>query len=67
MVDKINGGTKADAMNAGVNIANYDYFINTDVDCILDQDTLTKIILPVLDSKVEVIAVGCTMRMSNGL
>ena len=66
VVDKINGGTKADAMNAGVNIANYDYFINTDVDCILDKDTLTKVILPVLDSKVEVIAVGATMRMSNG-
>ena len=66
VVDKVNGGTKADAMNAGVNIANYDYFINTDVDCILDQDTLTKVILPVLDSKVEVIAVGATLRMSNG-
>lgn len=66
VVDKINGGTKADAMNAGVNVANYDYFINTDVDCILDQDTLTKVILPVLDSKVDVIAVGATMRMSNG-
>ena len=66
VVDKVNGGTKADAMNAGVNIANYDYFINTDVDCILDKDTLTKVILPVLDSKVEVIAVGATLRMSNG-
>ena len=66
VVDKINGGTKADAMNAGVNVANYDYFINTDVDCLLAPDTLTKVILPVLDSKVEVIAVGATMRMSNG-
>lgn len=66
VVDKINGGTKADAMNAGVNVANYDYFINTDVDCLLAPDTLTKVILPVLDSKVEVIAVGATMRMANG-
>ncbi|MCL2327661.1 MAG: glycosyltransferase [Bacteroidetes bacterium] len=66
VVDKENGGTKADAMNAGINVAQYDYFINTDVDCILDRDTLTKCILPVLDSKIPVIAVGATMRMSNG-
>lgn len=65
VVDKINGGTKADAMNAGVNMAQYDYFINTDVDCILAEDTLTKIILPVLDSEQQVIAVGATMRMVN--
>ncbi|MFD2555197.1 glycosyltransferase family 2 protein [Sphingobacterium tabacisoli] len=66
VVDKENGGTKADAMNAGVNIAQYDYFINTDVDCILAEDTLSKIILPVLDSDKHVIAVGATMRMVNG-
>ncbi|WP_353120150.1 glycosyltransferase [Myroides odoratus] len=66
VVDKKNGGTKADAMNAGINIAKYDYFINTDVDCILAKDTLSKIILPVLDSTIPVIAVGATMRMVNG-
>ncbi|MBV2227387.1 MAG: glycosyltransferase [Sphingobacterium mizutaii] len=66
VVDKVNGGTKADAMNAGVNIAQYDHFINTDVDCILSEDTLSKIILPVLDSDTQVIAVGATMRMVNG-
>lgn len=66
VVDKENGGTKADAMNAGVNVAQYDYFINTDVDCILAEDTLSKIILPVLDSDKHVIAVGATMRMVNG-
>ncbi len=66
IVDKINGGTKADAMNAGVNYIQYDYFINTDVDCILSRDTLKKVILPVLDSNVPVIAVGATMRMVNG-
>ncbi|RYM36061.1 glycosyltransferase family 2 protein [Brumimicrobium glaciale] len=65
IVDKENGGTKADAMNAGINVAKYDYFINTDVDCLLARDTLTKCILPVLDSKRRVIAVGATMRMVN--
>lgn len=66
VVDKENGGTKADAMNAGVNVAQYDYFINTDVDCILAEDTLSKIIMPVLDADKHVIAVGATMRMVNG-
>ncbi|MFD2598255.1 glycosyltransferase [Sphingobacterium corticis] len=66
VVDKENGGTKADAMNAGVNVAAYDYFINTDIDCILAPDTLTKVILPVLSSEEHVIAVGATMRMVNG-
>ncbi len=66
VIDKQNGGTKADAMNAGVNYIKYDYFVNTDVDCLLSRDTLKKIILPVLDSDVPVIAVGATMRMSNG-
>ncbi len=66
VVDKENGGTKADAMNAGVNVAQFNYFINTDVDCILAEDTLGKIILPVMDSKKHVIAVGATMRMVNG-
>ncbi|RFC54338.1 glycosyltransferase family 2 protein [Brumimicrobium aurantiacum] len=65
VVDKENGGTKADAMNAGVNVAQYNYFINTDVDCLLAKDTLTKCILPVLDSNTRVIAVGATLRMVN--
>lgn len=66
VVDKENGGTKADAMNAGVNVAQFDYFINTDVDCLLAKNTLTQVILPVLDAKIKVIAVGATMRMANG-
>lgn len=37
VVDKENGGTKADASNAGINVASYPYFICTDVDCILES------------------------------
>ena len=40
VVNKVNGGTKADASNAGVNVAKHDYFICTDVDCILSRDAL---------------------------
>ena len=37
VVDKENGGTKADASNAGINASSYPYFICTDVDCILEK------------------------------
>lgn len=65
VVDKENGGTKADASNAGVNVAKYPYFICTDVDCVLDREALTKMMLAVLTNKTRVIAVGATMRMVN--
>ena len=65
VIDKENGGTKADAFNAGLNASVFPYFLNTDVDCILARNTLTKMIKPILSSKVRVIAVGATLRMSN--
>lgn len=65
IVDKENGGTKADATNAGINASVFPYFLCTDVDCILSRDILLKMIQPVLNSTVQVIAVGATMRMAN--
>ena len=65
VVDKENGKTKADASNAGINVAKYPYFICTDVDCVLDREALIKMILPIIRTKTRVIAVGATMRMVN--
>ncbi len=65
VVDKENGGTKADAVNAGLNVARYPYFVNTDVDCILTRDAIFNCIKPVLQ-KENVIAVSGAMTMSNG-
>jgi cellulose synthase/poly-beta-1,6-N-acetylglucosamine synthase-like glycosyltransferase len=65
VVDKENGGTKADASNAGINAAQYPYFVCTDVDCILARDTLSKMITPILKSSTRVVGVGATLRMSN--
>lgn len=65
VVDKENGGTKADASNAGINASSFPYYLCTDVDCILDRNTLLKMIKPFLNSKTQVIAVGATLRMSN--
>lgn len=65
IVDKENGGTKADAVNAGINICKYPYLLNTDVDCVLAKDALLMMILPVLKSSVRVIGIGATLRMLN--
>ena len=65
VVDKENGGTKADAMNAGINASSYPYFINTDVDCILSRDAISQCIMPFLESD-DVIAVSGVMMPSNG-
>ncbi|MCD6011205.1 MAG: glycosyltransferase [Flavipsychrobacter sp.] len=60
VIDKINGKSKADASNAGINVAIYDYFLCTDVDCILDKDTLIKLIKPFMDAETS------TVREVNG-
>ena len=64
VVDKVNGGTKADPVNAGLNVAKYPYFINTDVDCILAKNAILKCIRPMIE-KNNVIAVSGVMNMSN--
>lgn len=65
VVDKVNGGTKADAVNAGLNVISNPYFINTDVDCILSRDAMYQCIFPVIQDR-HIIAVSGTMSMSNG-
>ncbi|HTJ11084.1 MAG TPA: glycosyltransferase [Dinghuibacter sp.] len=66
VIDKVNGKSKADASNAGINVASYDYFVCTDVDCILSKDTLLKLIKPVTEEPSKrVIAAGATLRIAN--
>ena len=66
IVDKENGKSKADATNAGINIASFPYFLCTDVDCILHEQTLQKLIRPIMEEENHrVIATGATLRMAN--
>ncbi|MHA6728380.1 glycosyltransferase family 2 protein [Chryseobacterium sp. A301] len=65
VIDKVNGKCKADAANAGLNIAHHPYFLNTDVDCVLDNKTLVKLIRPILEELRPVIAVGAGLRIAN--
>lgn len=65
VVDKENGG-KSDALNAGINISANDYIVAVDVDCVLEQDALLKIIKPLIDYPTKrVIASGGVVRIAN--
>lgn len=65
VVDKENGG-KADALNVGLNIAEYPYVVCIDVDCILDKDSLLKLAKPFLEShEKRIIATGGVVRIAN--
>jgi cellulose synthase/poly-beta-1,6-N-acetylglucosamine synthase-like glycosyltransferase len=65
VVDKENGG-KADALNVGINIASHKYIVCIDVDCILEQDAMLKLVKPFLEQReVRVIATGGVVRIAN--
>lgn len=65
VVDKENGG-KADALNVGINVSSNDYIVCIDVDCILEQDAILKMMKPFLEEGEEkVIASGGVVRIAN--
>jgi cellulose synthase/poly-beta-1,6-N-acetylglucosamine synthase-like glycosyltransferase/phosphoglycerol transferase MdoB-like AlkP superfamily enzyme len=65
VVDKENGG-KADALNVGINIAGNKYLVCIDVDCILEQDALLKLLKPFMEeTNKKVIATGGVIRIAN--
>lgn len=65
VIDKVNGG-KADALNAGTNVAQSPYITCIDVDCVLEQDALIKMIKPFLEeTEKRVIASGGVVRIAN--
>jgi cellulose synthase/poly-beta-1,6-N-acetylglucosamine synthase-like glycosyltransferase len=65
IINKINGG-KADALNAGINIAKSQFFIAIDVDSIIDPYALQKLVLPFLtQTDRRVIATGGVIRIAN--
>ena len=64
LITKENGG-KSDALNMGINVSRYPYFLCIDADSVLQKDSLEKIVRPVLEDA-RVIAVGGSVRPSNG-
>ncbi len=64
VVDKVNGG-KADALNIGVNVSSKNLVACIDVDCILEQYAICKMVKPFMESTKPVIAVGGVIRVAN--
>lgn len=64
VIDKENG-RKADALNAGINIASKDLFCAVDADSILEPDALTRLLRVFMEDD-STIAVGGVVRVANG-
>ena len=66
VIDKKAGGSKADAVNAGLNATTSPYVCVVDSDSLLERDALLRIMLPVLSDPKHVVAVGGIIRVLNG-
>jgi len=64
-IDKENGG-KADALNAGINLARMPLVCTMDADSLLENDSLLRAVEPFSDDPTQVLAVGGTIRVVNG-
>lgn len=64
VVDKANGG-KADALNAGINVARHGLFCGVDADSVLARDSLRRVVRPFLRDP-RMVATGGTVRVANG-
>jgi cellulose synthase/poly-beta-1,6-N-acetylglucosamine synthase-like glycosyltransferase len=65
VIDKENGG-KADAMNAGINVARAPLVCVIDADTLLEPDALLRVVRPFVDDPVKTVAAGGTIRIANG-
>lgn len=66
VVDKEPGGSKADAVNAALNIASSPYVCVVDADSILEPDALLRIMMPIFADPSKVVAAGGIVRVLNG-
>ena len=65
VVSKPNSG-KAEALNVGVNMARSPYFCTIDADCILEKDSLLRLMYPVIKSPVNTVLSAGIVRILNG-
>lgn len=64
LMDKESGG-KADALNAGMNLAQYPFFCSLDADSIVERTAFIKIMKPIIDSDDDIVASGGSVRIAN--
>jgi len=65
VIDKENGG-KADALNAGVDIARHEFVCAIDADALIEERALLQVALPILEDPELVAATGGIVRIANG-
>ena len=65
-ISKISGGTKAAAVNAGLNIAKYKFICVLDCDTVLEEDALLKVMAEVHKDPEKVIGIGSYFGLVNG-
>ncbi|HUG09259.1 MAG TPA: glycosyltransferase [Acidimicrobiia bacterium] len=65
VIDKENGG-RADALNAGINVARHSYVFCTDADVVLDPDCLVHSMQRVVEDRERTVGVGGNVRPLNG-
>jgi cellulose synthase/poly-beta-1,6-N-acetylglucosamine synthase-like glycosyltransferase len=66
VIDKEQGG-KSDALNCGINASRCPYFCSVDADSLLEKDALIRVMTPVMESNVPVIACGGVVRVLNDI
>ena len=66
VVDKENGGCKADATNGGLNFAMYPLVCVLDADSVLDDNALLRTVLPFLQDPGRTVGTGGSVRIVNG-
>ena len=66
VVDKENGGCKADATNGGLNFAMYPLVCVLDADSVLDDNALLRTVLPFLQDPGRTVGTGGAVRIVNG-
>jgi cellulose synthase/poly-beta-1,6-N-acetylglucosamine synthase-like glycosyltransferase len=66
VIRKVNGGRRADALNAGLNGARHPLICFVDADSILEHDALLHVAKPFVDDPGRVVATGGVIRAVNG-
>ena len=66
VIRKESMGRPADAVNTGVNAAQYPLICRTDADTYLDETALLSVAKPFIEDPARTVAAGATVRVANG-
>lgn len=66
VIKKLSDNKKAGAVNAGLNIAKYNYVCSLDADTILERNSLLKVMAHVQKDPDKIIGIGSYFGLSNG-